>query len=68
MTYNERIAVLQDQHRKLDKQVTLLEQCNGEAEDIVYLKKKKLEIKDEISRLMKLEFEDRQRIEWDDDR
>lgn len=67
MTYNERIAVLQEQHRKLDAQIKLLEQSKGDASDIIHFKKKKLEIKDEISRLTRLQFEERQIINWDDD-
>lgn len=68
MTKNDRIVVLQEQHRKLDKQIMLLIECNGNPEDIAHLKKKKLEIKDEISRLNRLQFEERENITWDDDR
>lgn len=67
MTHSDRIAVLQEQHRKLDAQIKLMEQTKGDAADIVHLKKKKLEIKDEISRLTRLQFEEQQRINWDDE-
>lgn len=68
MTHSDRIAVLQEQHRKLDAQIKLMEQTKGDAGDIVHLKKKKLEIKDEISRLTRLQFEERQTVNWDEDR
>lgn len=68
MTHSDRIAVLQEQHRKLDAQIKLMEQTKGDATDIVHLKKKKLEIKDEISRLNRLQFEERQTVNWDEDR
>lgn len=69
MTYKERIAVLQEQHARLSKQVEVMENTPGHNhEDLVQLKKKKLEIKDEISRLNRLQFEERERINWDEDR
>ena len=69
MTYNERIAVLQEQHSRLDKQVSLMEQTLGHnPEDLAHLKKKKLAIKDEIGRLRRQEYEESQTITWDDDR
>lgn len=69
MTYNERIAVLQEQHSRLDKQVSVMEQTPGHnVEDLAYLKKKKLAIKDEIRRLRRQEYEESQTITWDNDR
>lgn len=69
MSYKERIAILQEQHNRLDKQVSVLEQTPGHnAEDLAHLKKKKLAIKDEIGRLHRQEYEDSQTIKWDEDR
>ena len=69
MPYRNRISFLQETHRNLDRQISLMEQNKAPAEDIINLKKKKLDIKDEISRLNKLQFEaERETVNWDDDR
>ena len=69
MPYRNRISFLQETHRNLDRQISLMEQNKAPAEDIINLKKKKLDIKDEIARLNKLQFEaDRETVNWDDDR
>ena len=69
MPYRSRISFLQETHRNLDRQISLMEQNKAPAEDIINLKKKKLDIKDEISRLNKLQFEaERETVNWDDDR
>ena len=69
MPYRNRISFLQETHRNLDRQISLMEQNKAPAEDIVNLKKKKLDIKDEIARLNKLQFEaERETVNWDDDR
>lgn len=49
----DRLEWLKSEHSKLDKQVQLLEDAYGQPEDITYLKKKKLKIKDEIQQLQK---------------
>ena len=69
MPYRNRISFLQETHRRLDRQISQLEESNASAEDITNLKKKKLDIKDEISRLTRLQFEaERETVNWDDDR
>ena len=69
MPYRNRISFLQETHRNLDRQISLMEQNKAPAEDIINLKKKKLDIKDEIARLNKLQFEaERETVQWDDDR
>ena len=69
MPYRNRISFLQETHRNLDRQVSLMEQNKAPAEDIINLKKKKLDIKDEISRLTRLQFEsERETVHWDEDR
>ena len=67
MPYRSRISFLEESHRALDKQTATLEKNNGDAKIIADLKKKKLAIKDEISRLNKLQFEERSRVDWDDE-
>ena len=69
MPYRNRISFLQETHRNLDRQISLMEQNKAPAEDITNLKKKKLDIKDEISRLTRLQFEaERETVHWDEDR
>ena len=69
MPYRNRISFLQETHRNLDRQISLMEQNKAPAEDIVNLKKKKLDVKDEIARLNKLQFEaERETVHWDEDR
>ena len=69
MPYRNRISFLQETHRRLDRQISQLEESNASAEDITNLKKKKLDIKDEISRLTRLQFEaERETVHWDEDR
>ena len=66
MPYRNRISFLQETHRNLDRQISHLEATKAPAENITTLKKKKLEIKDEISRLNRLQFEERERVNWDE--
>ena len=67
MPYRNRISFLQETHRRLDRQVSLMEQNKAPAEDIINLKKKKLDVKDEIARLNKLQFEaERETVHWDE--
>ena len=70
MSYKGRIQHLEEMHRLLDKQITEM-QTNHPGVDIEHLaelKKKKLQLKDEISRLQRLQWEeDTQRIGYGDD-
>lgn len=67
MPYRNRISFLQETHRRLDRQISQLEENKASAEDITNLKKKKLDIKDEISRLNRLQFEaERETVHWDE--
>lgn len=69
MPYRNRISFLQETHRRLDRQIGQLEESKASAEDITNLKKKKLDIKDEINRLTRLQFEsERETVHWDEDR
>lgn len=68
--YTQRIAHLEEAHRMLDKHIIEL-QNSGNFDDnkLSDLKKKKLQLKDEISRLRRLDWEDKhERVEWDDER
>ena len=68
--YRQRIEYLEESHRALDKHITEL-QNSGNFDDnkLSELKKKKLQLRDEISRLRKLDWEEQhERVEWDDER
>lgn len=68
--YTKRIEYLEESHRVLDKHITDLQNSgNFDDEKLSELKKKKLQLKDEISRLRKLDWEEQnERVEWDDER
>jgi len=71
MPYKSRIAHLEESHKVLDKQITDMQRNHPHVEEdkVAELKKKKLALKDEISKLRKLQFEeDTQRVNFDDDR
>jgi hypothetical protein len=69
MAYKGRIKHLEEMHRLLDKQITEM-QTNHPGVDIEHLaelKKKKLLLKDEISKLNRLQWEeDNERIGYGD--
>ena len=74
MPYRDRIAKLREEHQRLNAQVDRLErehlaEENGgvSAEHLSELKKKRLQYLDEIRRLERLQYEERLRIEWDND-
>jgi hypothetical protein len=68
--YEQRISFLEDTHRSLDQQIAkLVESGNFDDQKVSELKKKKLQLKDEISRLRRLDWEDKhERVDFDDDR
>lgn len=60
MSYKSRIQHLEEMHRLLDKQIIEM-QTNHPGVDIAHLaelKKKKLQIRDEISKLNRLQWEE----------
>ena len=60
MSYKSKIKHLEEMHKLLDKQINEI-QTNHPGVDVehqVELKKKKLQLKDEISRLSKLQWEE----------
>jgi len=68
--YREKIHQLQEAHRTLNKQIDDMERNHPhvEVEKLSEMKKRKLQIKDEISRLTKLQWEeDTQRIGYGDE-
>lgn len=69
MSYKGRIKHLEEMHKLLDKQINEM-QTNHPHVDEIYLadmKKKKLQVKDEIIRLNKLQWEeDTQRVGYDE--
>lgn len=70
MSYKSKINHLEEMHRLLDKQITEMQTNHPgvDVEHLAELKKKKLQIKDEISRLNKLQWEeDNERIGYGDE-
>jgi len=68
--YENRIKMLTESHRLLDNQIIELEK-NGNFDDqkMSELKKRKLQFKDEIARLTKLQWEhDHETVDYDDER
>ena len=69
MSYHRKIESLTETHRLLDKQIADLEKAHGDTQKISELKKQKLQYKDEITRLTKLQWEeDHERVHFEDDR
>lgn len=68
--YKNRILHLTESHRVLDNQINEIEKTGNFKDEVLSeMKKKKLAIKDEISRLTKLQWEhDHERVDFDDDR
>lgn len=64
MNYSKRIELLQETHKMLDRQCTDLEKhlagCYNDEyhDDLATLKKKKLQVKDQIEQLRKLQNEE----------
>lgn len=70
MSYKSRINHLEEMHKLLDKQITEMQTNHPgvDVEHLAELKKKKLQLKDEISRLTKLQWEEEtQRTGYGDD-
>jgi uncharacterized protein YdcH (DUF465 family) len=68
--YKNRILHLTESHRLLDNQINEIEKTGNFKDEILSeMKKKKLALKDEISRLTKLQWEhDHESVDFDDDR
>ena len=67
--YKEKIKNLEEMHRTLNKQIDDMERNHPhvEVDRLAELKKKKLSVKDEISRLNKLQWEhDHERVDLGD--
>lgn len=70
MPYRNRIATLTESHRLIDQTIAGLEKNpDSDALKISELKKKKLQYKDEIKRLERLQWEnDHETVDFGDDR
>jgi hypothetical protein len=70
MPYRNRIATLQESHRLISKTIEELEKNpDSDALKISELKKKKLQYKDELRRLERLQWEnDHESVDFGDDR
>lgn len=70
MSYKSRINHLEEMHKLLDKQINEMQTNHPgvDLEHLAELKKKKLQLKDEIGRLNRLQWEeDTQRTGYGDD-
>lgn len=69
MSYENRIRTLEESYRLIDNQLFQLEKNgNPTAEALKKLQEKKTQFLDEIRNLRRLEWEDRERVDLDDDR
>lgn len=71
MSYHERIRQLENLHRQIDSQIDKMERNHPHVEQMKLqeMKKTRLQYRDELSRLRKLQFEeDHERVNFDDDR
>lgn len=69
--YENRIKHLEEMHRVLDKQIAdlLRDHPHVEESKVAEMKKQKLQLKDEISRMQRLQWEhEHETINLDDDR
>lgn len=69
--YKAKIQHLEEMHRVLNKQIDDMERNHPhvEVEKLTDMKKRKLQLKDEISRLNRLQWEhDHERVDFGDDR
>jgi len=70
MSYKGRIQHLEEMHKLLDKQINEMQTNHPgvDVEHLAELKKKKLQLKDEITRLNRLQWdEDNERIGYGDE-
>lgn len=71
MNYNTKIAELEKKHSQLNVEIDKMEKNHPgvEAVRVADMKKQRLAIRDEISRLRRLDWEDKhERVDFDDDR
>ena len=69
MPYKTRIKILEESHRLIDQQIIELEKNKADEMKINEMKKKKLQYRDELSKLNRLQWEeDHERVNFDDDR
>ena len=69
VSYKSKIKHLEEMHKLLDKQINEMQTNHPgvDVEHLAELKKKKLQLKDEISRLNKLQWEEEnERVGYDD--
>ena len=63
-----RIRHLEKEHTRLDNEIDTLERTGKFSDDQIHnLKKERLAVRDELSRLRRQEYEDRQSLDFDDD-
>lgn len=66
---NDQIKQLEKEHARLEREIQALEHSGKFTDNqMKELKKQKLNVKDHLVRLRKQEYEDREYVEFDDDR
>lgn len=69
MPYRSRIKTLEESHRLIDQTIQNMEATGADSLKISEFKKKKLQYRDELSSLRKLQWEeDHERVNFDDER
>lgn len=71
MSYEARIKHLEQLHEEINREIDNMEKNHPHVEEtrVHDMKKKRLQYRDELSRLRRLQWEeDHERVEWDDDR
>lgn len=68
MNYNDRYKYLEEQHRILDGKISSLSDTNPNDPKITEMKKQKLAMRDEMSRILRQQYQDREYVDMDDDR
>jgi hypothetical protein len=67
MPYTKRIENLQESHRMIDETIIKMEKSGADPLKITEMKKKKLQYRDEISRMQRVQWEhEHETVDFDD--
>jgi hypothetical protein len=69
MPYKQRIETLTESHRLIDQAIIDMEKSGADPRKIIEMKKKKLQYRDELSRMQRIQWEyDNESVDFEDDR
>jgi hypothetical protein len=69
MPYKQRIETLTESHRLIDQAIIDMEKSGADPHKITEMKKKKLQYRDELSRMQRIQWEyDNESVDFEDDR